>query len=70
MILSPVLSQLDAVLACWLPGSEGGGVADVLFGDVKASGKLPVSWPTGNAQIPVNAGDGKVPLFPFGFGLN
>jgi len=59
----------DALLAAWLPGSEGAGVADVLFGAVAPTGELPVSWPAGREQQPVNAGDGQRPLFPYGFGL-
>jgi beta-glucosidase len=57
-----------ALVAAWLPGSEGAGVADVLFGRVKPTGKLPVTWPADGAQ-PANDGDGKAALFPFGFGL-
>jgi len=53
-----------------LPGSEGAGVADVLFGDVAPVGKLPHSWPRSAAQLPINVGDAAYdPLFPFGFGL-
>jgi beta-glucosidase len=59
----------DALIASWLPGSEGAGVADVLFGDYKPTGKLPVSWMRSTAQQPINDGDGKTPLFPYGFGL-
>ena len=70
LILGEALTQADAVVAAWLPGSEGQGVADVLFGDHKPTGKLPVSWPRSMAQIPVNVGDTPYdPLFPFGFGL-
>jgi beta-glucosidase len=70
MILSDVLPKVDAVLAAWLPGSEGGGVADVLFGDYKPTGKLSITWPRSMAQIPAHAGDRAYdPLFPFGFGL-
>jgi beta-glucosidase len=58
----------DAAIASWLPGSEGTGVADVLFGKVKPSGKLPVTWPADGGQ-PANDGDGKPVLFPFGHGL-
>jgi beta-glucosidase len=58
----------DGFVAGWLPGSEGAGVADVLFGRVNPTGKLPMTWPSDGAQ-PVNAGDGKSVLFPFGFGL-
>lgn len=59
----------NALIAAWLPGSEGAGVADVLFGDYAPTGKLPVSWMQSAAQQPVNDGDGKTPLFPYGFGL-
>jgi beta-glucosidase len=70
LILGDALTQADAVLAAWLPGSEGQGVADVLFGDHKPTGKLPVSWPRSMAQIPINVGDAAYdPLFAFGFGL-
>ncbi|NRQ39933.1 glycoside hydrolase family 3 protein, partial [Nonomuraea sp. NN258] len=58
-----------ALVAAWLPGTEGQGVADVLFGAVQPTGKLPVTWMSGAAQQPINAGDGKTPLFPYGFGL-
>ena len=58
-----------ALLAAWLPGSEGAGVADVLFGDHPPTGKLPVTWMRSTTQQPINAGDGKPPLFPYGFGL-
>jgi len=70
MILGDVLSQADALVAAWLPGSEGGGVADVLFGDFKPTGKLPVSWPRSTSQIPINLGDAHYdPLFAYGYGL-
>jgi len=59
----------SALVAAWLPGTEGQGVADVLFGVAQPTGKLPQSWPTSASQEPINDGDGKVPLFPFGFGL-
>ncbi len=71
LILSgDVLDASTALVAAWLPGTEGGGVADVLCGVTKPSGKLPCSWPREFAQIPINVGDaGAAPLFPFGFGL-
>ena len=70
MILEPVLDKCDALVAAWLPGTEGQGVADVLFGDYKPTGKLSVSWPRSMAQIPINLGDTKnEPLFKYGFGL-
>jgi len=58
-----------AFVTAWLPGSEGQGVADVLFGDEDFSGKLSFSWPK-NADNRQNFGDaGYDPLFPYGFGL-
>ncbi|HET9315133.1 MAG TPA: glycoside hydrolase family 3 N-terminal domain-containing protein [Vicinamibacteria bacterium] len=70
LVLGDALAQADAVVAAWLPGSEGQGVADVLLGDHKPTGKLPVSWPRSIAQLPINVGDATYdPLFPFGFGL-
>lgn len=58
-----------AVVAAWLPGSEGAGVADVLYGVTDASGTLPVSWPASRSQHPVNAGDGQTPLWAPGTGI-
>jgi beta-glucosidase len=53
-----------------LPGTEGQGVTDVLFGDYKPTGKLSFSWPRSMAQIPINVGDKNYdPLFKYGFGL-
>ncbi len=71
LILGDALANADAVVAAWLPGSEGQGVGDVLFGDVKPTGKLPCSWPSSMAQIPINLGDANyAPLFPYGYGLS
>src|SRR3954453_6490279 len=71
LIVDPAqLSRIDALVAAWLPGSEGAGVADVLYGARRFTGKLPVSWPRRLAQEPINVGDASYdPLFPFGFGL-
>ncbi len=70
MILDSILADADAIVAAWLPGTEGAGVADVLFGDYKPTGKLSYSWPRSMAQLPINVGDAKYdPLFPFGYGL-
>ncbi|MBO2438169.1 glycoside hydrolase family 3 C-terminal domain-containing protein [Actinomadura nitritigenes] len=63
------LGGWNALVASWLPGTEGAGVADVLFGDARPAGRLPVTWPRDGGQEPVNRGDGKEPLFPFGYGL-
>jgi beta-glucosidase len=64
------LDQIDALVASWLPGSEGEGVADVLFGRRPFTGRLPVTWPRTVAQEPINVGDADYdPLFPYGYGL-
>ncbi len=71
MIVNPVLDQCDALLAAWLPGTEGEGITDVLFGDYKPTGKLSFSWPRSMSQIPSHIGDaGYDPLFRYGFGLS
>ncbi|GGL14293.1 glycoside hydrolase family 3 N-terminal domain-containing protein [Mangrovihabitans endophyticus] len=59
----------DALVASWLPGSEGAGVADVLFGAYAPTGKLPMTWMRSAGQQPINDGDGKDALFRYGFGL-
>jgi beta-glucosidase len=70
LILGSVLERAAAVVAAWLPGTEGRGITDVLFGDHAPSGKLGFTWPRSMAQTPINAGDATYdPLFPFGFGL-
>jgi beta-glucosidase len=71
LILGDLLESASAVVAAWLPGTEGAGVADVLSGAAKPTGKLPCSWPRTMAQIPINVGDATYdPLFPYGFGLS
>jgi beta-glucosidase len=70
LILGEAVEMSDAIVAAWLPGTEGEGVADVLFGDYKPTGKLPFSWPRSMAQIPINMGDQPYdPLYAYGFGL-
>jgi beta-glucosidase len=71
LIIDPdQLRSMDALVEAWLPGSEGAGVADVLFGEVPFTGKLPVSWPRSLDQEPINIGDADYdPLFPYGYGL-
>ncbi|HKE51046.1 MAG TPA: glycoside hydrolase family 3 N-terminal domain-containing protein [Actinomycetes bacterium] len=70
-VLTDQLSKMDALVAAWLPGSEGAGVADVLFGDRPFTGKLPMTWPRTEAQVPINIGDANYnPLFAYGFGLS
>jgi beta-glucosidase len=70
MIINDVLEQSDAFIAAWLPGTEGQGVADVLFGDYAPTGKLSYTWPRSTEQLPINAGDSVYdPLFALGYGL-
>src|SRR5262249_15626268 len=74
MIIGPELNKSDAFVAAWLPGTEGQGVADVLFGDKPFTGKLSFTWPRTMSQIPFDfknlATQGcDAPLFPFGYGL-
>jgi beta-glucosidase len=70
MILGEVADLADAIVAAWLPGTEGAGVTDVLFGAYKPTGKLSYTWPKSMDQVPINAGDGKQgALYPFGYGL-
>lgn len=71
LVLGRALADSDALVAAWLPGTEGEGVADILFGVAKPSGKLPRSWPRSNEQLSM-AGSGLAqdPQFPYGFGLS
>ena len=74
-VITDQLPLADAWVAAWLPGTEGGGIVDVLFGDALFTGKLSYSWPRSNEQLPININNsaGKTgcdgPLFPFGYGL-
>ncbi|GAX51670.1 glycoside hydrolase family 3 protein [Streptomyces olivochromogenes] len=64
------LGQIDALVASWLPGTEGDGVADVLYGKRAFTGQLPVTWPKSETQLPINVGDTSYdPQFPYGWGL-
>ncbi|RHN50783.1 putative glucan 1,3-beta-glucosidase [Medicago truncatula] len=70
VVIQPFLHNIDGLVAAWLPGSEGTGVADVLFGDYGFTGKLSRTWFKTVHQLPMNVGDRHYdPLFPFGFGL-
>jgi beta-glucosidase len=75
LVLTDQLSKMDALVAAWLPGTAGEGVADVLFGDADFTGKLPYTWPRWNSQLPFDfknlpASGCDAPLFPFGYGLD
>src|SRR5580693_387051 len=69
------LNAADSFVAAWLPGPEGGGVADVLFKAADGTvpydfrGRLPFSWPASPRPPSVDNGPGEVPLFAFGYGL-
>jgi beta-glucosidase len=67
--ISEHVGSWAGLVASWLPGTEGQGVADILFGVVAPSGKLPLTWMQNATQQPINVGDGKTPLFAFGHGL-
>lgn len=69
LILGETADQADAIVAAWLPGTEGEGVSDVLFGKVPFTGRLSFSWPRSMEQIPLAKIKSQAPLFPLGFGL-
>ncbi len=74
-VITEQLPTAEAWVAAWWPGTEGAGIADVLFGDYPFTGKTAYSWPRTNEQLPINVNNsaGKsgcdAPLFPFGYGL-
>jgi beta-glucosidase len=74
--VNPELNASDGFVAAWLPGTEGGGIADVLFrtadGAVRYDfrGRLPFSWPRSKQPPALDRGRGAAPLFPYGYGLS
>ncbi|MFA5007274.1 MAG: glycoside hydrolase family 3 protein [Candidatus Izemoplasmatales bacterium] len=75
LLVTSQLSIFDALVACWLPGSEGGhGIADVLYGDYDFTGRLSVTWPRYSAGFGMNVNatvyDASKVLYPFGYGLD
>lgn len=73
LLMNDEIKQADSVIASWLPGSEGDGVADVLFGNQRFTAKLPLPWPSSLQQIPINFNgtttDRTKLLYDRGFGL-
>jgi beta-glucosidase len=74
VIIADYLPLADAFVAARLPGTEGQGVVDVLFGDVPFTGRLSFTWSRTGDQLPFNLGDlpekgCEVPLFSYGYGL-
>jgi beta-glucosidase len=75
-VITGGLPLAEVWVAAWLPGTEGAGIADVLFGDFPFTGKTAFSWPRSNDQLPINVNNAKektgcdAPLFPFGYGLS
>jgi beta-glucosidase len=75
LVVTDEINQADAFICAWLPGSEGDGIAEVLFGDYNFTGKLPHSWPKSvddfNGKYGPNYWDDAIePLFEYGYGLN
>jgi len=70
LILDNILDKVDAIVAAWGPGTEGDGVADVLFGDVKPKGKLSFTWPRGDSTSLARSDPGYKTLYPLGTGLS
>ena len=68
MIITNEIDQWDSLIAAWLPGTEGQGISDVLFGDYSPTGKLSFSWPKSIDQLPISMTDDH--LFNFGDGLS
>ncbi len=70
LVLGSALDSSDAFVAAWLPGTEGRGVTDVLFGDFKPTGKLPRQWPLDADGVSKQTTGASPAKFPFGFGLS
>lgn len=74
LLVTDEIASLDAVIAAWLPGSEGAGVIDVLFDDASFVGTLPLPWPRTSGQLPIGIGgetaDGSALLFPRGYSFS
>lgn len=72
-IITGELDKWEGLVEAWLPGTEGGVIAKVLYGDLEFSARLPVTWPRSIDQLPItfsNQADGYNALFPYGYGLS
>jgi beta-glucosidase len=70
MDITGIVPEAAGVVASWLPGTEGEGVADVLFGNRPFTGRLPETWAKAESQLPINVGDATYdPLYAYGWGL-
>ncbi|MCO5190034.1 MAG: glycoside hydrolase family 3 C-terminal domain-containing protein [Anaerolineae bacterium] len=71
LLIADRVADWDALVAAWLPGTEGQGVADVLFGDKPFTGKTAFTWPLSADQLPLDFTTitDEAVLFPFGYGL-
>ena len=63
------MKKIDALVVGWLPGTEGDGIADILFGAVQLTGRLSYSWPRDGKQMTKESREGDAALFPIGHGL-
>src|SRR5581483_2339233 len=70
LVIDRILDKADAIVAAWLPGTEGDGVADVLLGAFKPKGKLSFTWPKGSSTTLHIGEPGYQALYPFGHGLS
>jgi beta-glucosidase len=70
VFIEDIVGSADAIVAAWLPGSEGAGVADVLFGNYKPSGKLSFTWPKMSSTSLNRVDSGYQTMFEFGYGLS
>jgi beta-glucosidase len=70
LIIDAIIPYTDALMAAWLPGTEGRGITDVMFGNYNPTGVLSHSWPEEMEDIPINFGDSIYePLFEYGYGI-
>jgi beta-glucosidase len=70
VFIEDIAGSADAIVAAWLPGSEGDGVADLLFGDYRPSGKLSFTWPKVTSTTLHRGDAGYQTMFEFGYGLS